>query len=68
MWRLLAKTYLFQSITSSDPLYMAAASGRRDVGLWLFNEVMLHAPDKFVIMQQEADGRERTDPGYELTY
>lgn len=64
MWRLLSKLNLYTSITSSDPLWMATMSGKRDVGLWIIQEIMTHCPNMYSIMQQEAYGREqREDPG-----
>lgn len=68
IWRLLEKTYLFRSITSSDPYWTAAMSGKRDVGLWLMSEIMFHCPEIYVLMQQEAYGREHTDQSRDTTY
>lgn len=61
IWRLLEQTKLFASITSNDAMYMAAMSGRRDLGLWLVNEIMYHCPEYYSLMQQEAYGRQHTD-------
>jgi len=39
LWRILSHCKVFHSISRHDALAMAAASGGRDVGLWILKEI-----------------------------
>lgn len=58
-WRLLSECQMFHSISRGDPHDMAIASGRRDVGLWLFSELLQANPQAYELMYR--DHKERND-------
>ena len=57
LWRLLAACGMFRSSSWKDPMDMAIASGKRDIGLWLIAELEEASPDIYVRMKQAAQIR-----------
>ena len=52
-WRLLSQCGIYQSSLSENIVEMAAKEGRRNVGLWVLNEVKIASMDALVTMEQE---------------
>ena len=44
LWRIFERCHMYHSISGRDMLDMARASGERDIGLWLLDEI--NAADK----------------------
>jgi hypothetical protein len=53
--------HVFASSFSTDPGQMAFAEGERNVGLRLLGDIMLHCPDKYILMMQERNQKEIID-------
>ena len=53
MRRLLARSGIYRTSFNADPATMAFMEGRRDMGLWLVDEISQHAPKRFIEMQKE---------------
>lgn len=58
IWELLSECAIFRSLSSNDAIHMALRSGRRDVGLWVLNNLFSADPMAFQLMQKEAHERE----------
>ena len=58
IWRLLEQCGYFGSVSRSDTHSMTLASGKRDVGVWVMNELFRADPKAFTIIQQEAVERD----------
>lgn len=54
MWRILTETKVFNSCFDTNALAMAANEGRRDIGLFIMQEIMKAAPEMMAQMQSEA--------------
>jgi hypothetical protein len=61
MLDLLERTHCFGSSFGTNALAMAFAEGERNVGLQLLNDIMSVAPDQYVLMMREKNGREHAD-------
>jgi len=66
LWSLLSRCGLYTSMSGLDPIAMANAAGRRDIGLSLVADMSEVMPTAYVTMQIEAanglyDGRESAD-------
>jgi len=61
VWRLLEETHIYQTCYRDNPLQMARAEGRREIGLMLTEWVTTYTPEDYFTMQQEAlhERRER---------
>lgn len=57
LWRLLAACGMFRSSSWKDPMDMAIASGKRDIGLWLISELEEASPDVYLRMKNAAQIR-----------
>jgi len=57
----LAEAGVFRDPFSPDPLVHAYQAGLRAIGVKLFNDVILYAPDQFVQMIREAHERSAAD-------
>jgi hypothetical protein len=62
VWRLLESTHVYQTCYRDNPLQMARAEGRREIGLMLLDWITTHTPEDYFTMQQEAlhERRERS--------
>jgi len=58
IWRILSHCNVFHSISRHDALAAAAASGGRDVGLWILKEVEQADRNGFMKLVQEDQKRE----------
>lgn len=54
LWRVLEECGVFATSFSADPYEMAFREGKRNIGLWLIQELSSINPDLFVQMQTEA--------------
>lgn len=59
LWRVLCECGVFQSTSAYDQHNMAIRSGRRDIGLWLLDEMFRADNKAFAMMQNEAQDREK---------
>lgn len=61
VWRLLEETHIYQTCYRDNPLQMARAEGRREIGLMLLDWITTQTPEHYFTMQQEAlhERRER---------
>lgn len=59
LWKLMSECKVFHTLSVSNPHDMAILSGKRDIGLWVLNEILNHHPEAFNLMQQEAKEREQ---------
>lgn len=60
IWRLLEKAGVFQSGFHGENTHMSAfASGRRDIGLELLNEVLTADPNSYSLMRIENEERRK---------
>ena len=61
VWRLLESTHVYQTCYRDNPLQMARAEGRRELGLMLLDWITTHTPEHYFTMQKEAlnERRER---------
>jgi hypothetical protein len=58
IWRIISHCNVFHSISRHDALAMAAASGGRDVGLWILKEVEQADVNGFMKLFREDQKRE----------
>ena len=60
-YRLLESSHVYQTCYRDNPLQMARAEGRREIGLMLLDWITTHTPEDYFTMQQEAlhERRER---------
>ncbi|OAM43494.1 hypothetical protein A7Q01_00095 [Eikenella sp. NML96-A-049] len=54
VWRLLEQAGVWRSVFNPEPVRMAFAEGRRNLGLWLLDWVMRECPDEYDLMMREA--------------
>lgn len=60
IWRILCECGVFQTLSMMDTHHMAIRSGRRDVGLWIMEQIFNADNNAFFKMQNEAKDREET--------
>lgn len=58
LWRLLQKCGLYSTTSHLDPHRMAIESGKRDVGLWVIEQVNEVDPAGYMKLVKEAKNRE----------
>jgi len=58
---LLASCSIFDGSFSGDALLEAFTKGQRNIGLMIYNDIVTHCPDYFVLMMKEANIQELTD-------
>ena len=61
VWRALGYCGVHRSSFSTNAIQMSYSEGRRNVGLWLESEVMEVSPEHYLLMQQEAFTKEKSD-------
>lgn len=54
----LSTCHVFATSFTGDPLTSAFAEGQRNIGLTIFNDILLACPDAYVLMMQEANAKE----------
>lgn len=54
LWRFLCHTGLYHTSSHLDPHGMAIASGKRDMGLWLIEQLFTADPNSYTILRAEA--------------
>ena len=59
VWRLLEATHIYQTCYRDNPLQMARAEGRREIGLMLTEWVSIHAWENYQHMLTEANDERR---------
>lgn len=59
VWRLLKETHIYQTCYRDNPLQMARAEGRREIGLMLTEWVSSHAWENYQLMIAEAKNERR---------
>nr|DAN75883.1 MAG TPA: hypothetical protein [Caudoviricetes sp.] len=59
VWRLLEATHIYQTCYRDNPLQMARAEGRREIGLKLLDWITTHTPEHYFTMQKEAHDERR---------
>ena len=59
VWRLLEATHIYQTCYRDNPLQMARAEGRREIGLMLTEWVSIHAWENYQLMLTEANNERR---------
>ena len=59
VWRLLETTHVYQTCYRDNPLQMARAEGRREIGLMLTEWVSTHAWENYQLMLTEANNERR---------
>ena len=59
VWRLLEATHVYQTCYRDNPLQMARAEGRREIGLMLTEWVSIHAWENYQLMLTEANNERR---------
>lgn len=59
VWRLLETTHVYQTCYRDNPLQMARAEGRREIGLMLLDWITTHTPEHYFTMQKEAHDERR---------
>ena len=59
VWRLLEETHIYQTCYRDNPLQMARAEGRREIGLMLTEWVSSHAWENYQLMLTEANDERR---------
>ena len=59
VWRLLEETHIYQTCYRDNPLQMARAEGRREIGLMLTEWVSTHAWENYQLMLTEANNERR---------
>lgn len=59
VWRLLAETHVYQTCYRDNPLQMARAEGRREIGLMLTEWLSIHAWENYQLMLTEANDERR---------
>lgn len=55
---LLAACHIFNDPFTGDALVEAYSKGERNVGLRIYNDLVTHCPEYFVLMMQEANEKE----------
>jgi hypothetical protein len=60
MWRILEQSKMLATDLFAGDERTNVNIGRRDMGVWLYNEIMLHAPEQFIKVLQERV-KERVD-------
>lgn len=60
-YNLLAVCHIFADPFTGDALREAYSKGERNIGLWVYHDVVTHCPDYFVKMMQEAHEKELTN-------
>jgi hypothetical protein len=58
---LLSACSIFDGSFSGDALLEAFTKGQRNVGLMIYNDIVTHCPDNFVLMMKEASIQEITN-------
>ena len=53
VWRLLEQAGVWRSVVNPEPLRMAFAEGKRNLGLWLLDWVMRECADEYDLMMRE---------------
>lgn len=62
VWRLLEETHIYQTCYRDNPLQMARAEGRREIGLMLTEWVSIHAWENYQqMLTEENDERRKRD-------
>ena len=56
---LLVRTHAFASSFTGEALSSAFAEGERNIGLQVYNDIMLACPEQFISMMREANEREK---------
>ena len=59
VWRLLEETHIYQTCYRDNPLQMARAEGRREIGLMLTEWMSSHAWENYQLMLTEAQNERR---------
>lgn len=57
IWRLLCECKFFSSTSTTDPQLLALLSGRRDIGLWIIEQIGVSQSDVFGILMSENGGQ-----------
>lgn len=55
---LLSACSIFDGSFSGDALVEAFTKGQRNIGLMIYNDIVTHSPDEFVLMMKEAQIQE----------
>lgn len=66
VWRILEQTRIFGATFNTDPMLMSHSEGQRNIGLFLFSDVMEACPEKYLTMVkgvQEREERRHGRPG-----
>lgn len=58
MWRVLTQCGVYSACATDKPMEMARSEGKRDIGLWLLEEISYIPGDLYPIMVKEATERE----------
>jgi hypothetical protein len=56
-YELLELCHVFNDPFTGDPLREAYSKGERNVGLFIYSDLVAHCPDDFITMMKEANGR-----------
>ena len=59
VWRLLEETHIYQTCYRDNPLQMARAEGRREIGLMLTEWLSIYAWENYQLMLTEANNERR---------
>ncbi len=59
VWRLLEETHIYQTCYRDNPLQMARAEGRREIGLMLTEWLSIYAWENYQLMLTEANDERR---------
>nr|DAP31208.1 MAG TPA: hypothetical protein [Caudoviricetes sp.] len=59
VWRLLETTHVYQTCYRDNPLQMARAEGRREIGLMLTEWLSIYAWENYQLMLTEANNERR---------
>ena len=59
VWRLLESTHVYQTCYRDNPLQMARAEGRREIGLMLTEWLSIYAWENYQLMLTEANNERR---------
>ncbi len=54
IWRMLEKCNMWSSMSRETPHDMAILSGKRDIGIWLLEEIEEAVPEVYLTMQRTA--------------
>lgn len=58
---LLERCHIFADPFTGDPLREAYSKGERNIGLFIYADIVTHCPNDFITMMQEAHGRRTLD-------